>query len=279
MCCSLPLDGRVSHHCRGGLSTLPIPAIGHLPHCRRSLPLVSRRWRRVYFEEPKLWRSITVRGSHVCERPAERSLRLVRQAAVLRRVAPHVRCFRWEEFTTIVHLADGAGLAHCLSALQHSRLQKLQLCGPCPSVATPAGMSALQQLSSLSSLTSLELGACCAAAAANALGALSSHLRSLQLSTQTVTPVLLHSIAQLAQLTTLHIDAYDWPQLGALTRLSQLRQLVLLDHRVHGDNALQPPPPASFPAGLERFSYGSKYRTFQASNRQCVGGRAAALLT
>ena len=222
---------------------------------------VSRRWRRVCFAEPALWHSFTVHAYRASEAAGEQALRLGCRAALLWRVARHMRCFRWEENTEEWQLTVALCLYHCLAALRGSQLEQLQLSGPCTSLAGPDAEAALQQLGS--TVASLHLGACSAGPAAFAAAALGSRLRSLQLSTRELPPALLGSIVRMPQLAALRIEAYAWPDLGPLARISQLRQLVLLDLRVDGEDSLQPPEPASFPSSLDCFSCESKHRSFE----------------
>ncbi|PRW44546.1 L domain [Chlorella sorokiniana] len=228
---------------------------------RASLVLVSHRWKRVFLSEPGLWRLFTMLIHRSSETREQQSQRLKRRAALLRLVAPHVVRFRWEEHTDKWRLAATRCLERCLAALSSSQLAELQLSGPCISLAGAPAAAALRQLSSR--VTSLSLGACLARPASVVLAALSSQLHSLQVSTAGLPPELLGSIVQLRQLTALRIETYAWPDLSSLTRLSRLRQLVLVDVRVGGPGRMQPPMPASFPAGLERFSFHCKYRTFK----------------
>ncbi|KAI7837611.1 hypothetical protein COHA_008537 [Chlorella ohadii] len=227
----------------------------------RSLVRVSRRWRRVCFDEPALWRSFTVRAYRVSETAAEQVLRLGRRAALLACAARHVRRFRWEEHTEELQSAAALCLYHCLGALRGSQLEQLQLSGPCTLLAGADAVAALQQLGS--TVASLHLGACSAGPAGFAAAALGSHLRSLQLSTRELAAALLGSIAQMPQLAALRIEAYAWPDLSPLTRISQLRQLVLLDLRADGQDSMRPPALSTFPSCLERFSFESKHRSFQ----------------
>ncbi len=222
---------------------------------------VSNRWRRVCFGEPALWHSFTVHARRVSEAATELVLRLGCRAALLARVARLVRRFRWEEHTEEWQLTAALCLYSCLAALHGGQLEQLQLSGPCPSLAGADAVAALQQLGS--TVARLHLGACSAGTAAYTAAALCNHLRSLQLSTRELPPALLNSIAHMPQLTALRIEAYVWPDLGPLTRISQLRQLVLLDVRFLGGDEMRPPEPASFPAGLERFSFECKHRSFE----------------
>ncbi len=225
---------------------------------------VSRRWRRVCFAEPALWRSFTVHAYRVSEAAGEQALRLGCRAALLWRVARHVRCFRWEEHTEAWQSAAALCLSRCLAALHGGQLVQLQLSGPCISLAGANTIAALQQLGS--TVTSLQLAACLPVPAAVTAAKLGSRLRSLHLNIIELAPALHDSIVQMAQLTALNIHAYDWPDVAPLTNLRQLKQLVLLDLRMAADDTdMDPPEPASFPAGLERFSYESKYRTFHVS--------------
>lgn len=211
--------------------------------------------------EPQLWRRFVVRGYHPLDAPGQRPQRLRRRAALLRRVAPHVATFRWEEHTFQRDPGAEAGMARCLSALSGGPVSDLQLCGDCPSLESEVAQAALQHLSSV---TRLELGTCSEETVAAALAALGSRLRSLQLRTWELSSEVLESTVQLPQLASLHIEAYAWPALDALTRLSQLKQLVLLDCRGGSvDHGMQPPVPASFSAALERFSYEARHGMFQ----------------
>jgi hypothetical protein len=224
----------------------------------------------VFLAEPGLWRAFTMRAHRSSDTAEEQARRLERQVALLRSMAPHVVRFRWEEHTDKWRSAAAACLRHCLAALSRDQLVELQLSGPCVSLAGAGAAAALPQLSGR--VTNLALGACSLQPALATLAALGSHLCSLQLSIDSLAYSLFDSIVQLPQLTALRIEAYVWPDLRTLTRLSHLQQLVLRDLRATSQCRMHPPLPASFPAGLQRFSYHSKYRTFEMGGRGLLGG-------
>lgn len=236
----------------------------YLPPCRRNLLLVSHRWHRLFFAEPRLWRDFEV--SIVTSQPAAETLALQveRQAALLRHVAPLVQRFSW----TVLVLghrpgplssAGEAGLGCCLAALQPGRLAQLELWSSVNSLESTG--AALQRLAGVTCLVLESRNPDLVAASVASLG---SHLRDLQLELEDLPPAVLTSIAQLVQLTALGLAAENWPPLGVLSRLSQLKQLVLLDSGGAAQHRMQPPLPSGLPAALERFSFESLSRTFQA---------------
>ena len=244
--------------------------------------LVCHRWHDVFFAEPGLWRSFRasncgVRGS------AEQSVLLEQQAALLRRIAPHIMCLTWEQSDYGVPAREA--LVPSLAALPPGRLAELELWGFKQDVL----VAVVPQLQRLTGVTSLELG-CKGGKAADAalaalssptgcLAALGSRLRSLRLSigyedmvsamraTQPpgLSPAALAGIVQLAQLTALGLSAGRWPPMGSLTRLSQLKQLVLASNSYPPLQIPEIPEPASFPGGLEHFMLRS--RDLQARSR------------
>lgn len=243
------------------------------PLYRPSLTLVSRRWLCLFFAEPELWHEIEVVGRHEGETEANQRLRLSHQAAQLRRIEAPVHCFRWRQ-AHLDNATDAAYLACCLSALQHKQLAELRLDAP---LGLQGGVSAaLQQLASISSLA---LERCTSLEVCAALQAVGCRLRSLQVQLFDLSPAALSSITQLAQLTALGIWAGAWPDLGTLTRLSQLKQLVLHDGGYSGQEGMHAPEPASFPSGLERFDYSSNSRTFQVTWRLALAPACAMLQT
>lgn len=201
--------------------------------------------------------------------------------ARLQRVAPLVQCFSWrqhideEEYEEDVELQEAqeaaeAALSRCLSALQPGQLAELRLHGGV-SLQGSTG-AALQQLASIRSLLLecyMEQGT------ATAVTAIGSNLRSLHLNTVTLPPAVADSIAQLTQLTELGIQARDWPELGGLTRLGRLKQLVLLGGSDQSERPMQPPPPANFPAGLEQFCFESRQHPFQVRALLALVGRVS----
>lgn len=250
--------------------------------CRGSLTRVSHRWRSTYIAQLGLRRSFDATSFHEKRRVSggaaalwdeppriyhfnnKRLKSLRRQGALLQRVAPHVECFSWDKARAIrtlwmrhlqefdvQDLAAEASLARCMAALHPGRLAELQLPGclvPLAAVAEP-----LQQLTGLASLvlygfTEQLLG--------SMLGMIGSRLRSLQLSNERLTPAARDFTLQLTQLTALCIQAAgEWPDLGRLTCLSRLKQLALFHALFNPQGTLQLPPPVSFLAGLERFSF------------------------
>lgn len=242
--------------------------------------LVSKRWNRLFFSEPALWHNMHV-TAYCFETVAEQQRRLERREALLRRVAPLARCFTWrqhideeecEGYAEVQEAEEAAqvGLARCLSALQPGQLAELRLHGDV-SLQGAAG-AALRQLTSIRSLL---LECCTEQGTATAVAAIGSNLCSLHLHTASLSPAVADSIGQLAQLTELGIQAREWPELGALTRLSQLKQLVLLGSSDQSERPMQPPPPAKFPAGLEQFCFESRQHPFQARALLALLGSAS----
>lgn len=249
--------------------------------------LVSHRWLHAFFAEQGLWHIFTANsytypgngtGKAAARSAAKRNRRFRRQEVLLQRVAPHIACFHWDTPAGFGLMSNPglqprapsdppaeASLACCLAALHPGRLTELQLPGYFASLG--AASSPLRQLTSTTSLALYGhrepvLGA--------VLGMLGGRLCSLQLSGGHLTATALGSAVQLApQLTALHIEAgKEWPGLGSLTRLRQLKQLVLEGSGpALGTAPIKPPLPASFPAGLERYSFESRYFDFQASSR------------
>lgn len=171
-------------------------------------------------------------------------------------LAPHVTAFSWEYFTIISSLFQPV-LALCLAALQPGQLAELQLWGNLR-LQEPT----VDALHRLSGVTRLVLDMNSSTSVQAALGALGSPLRSLELLMDAPPPALLDTIVQLTQLTALAMRAMQWPALDPLTRLCCLKQLILTV-AIMARGPTQLPPPASFPAGLDRYCFDSEDQRFQ----------------
>lgn len=272
---------------------LPPSSVPSLP-CRCSFILVSKRWLRVLFTAPELWRSVKACfyyrtyniGAEAAGDPApERRLRLAQQQALVLRVAPLVQRFVWAKPADVFgHYKPGmmprapsdpvaeASLARCLAAVQPAQLAHLEL--PSYFASGAAASGTLQQLTGVTSLALYDFRQ---EVAAPVLGALGGGLRSLQLCEGLLTGTVLNSTVQLTQLTELHLQSSStWPTLGCLTRLIRLKRLVLLAPRGDQRHSIQPPLPSSFPAGLGHFNFTSYDDVLQASVLGCWLGRLCA---
>lgn len=231
--------------------------------CRRwGIPLACRRWHRVFYSEPALWRKFEALFqlySYSC-RATEARERL----ALLRRVAPQVAAFKWR------HLShnDAAALASLptfMAALQPSQLTQLKL--QSIHVLPAAAVGTLQLLTRL---TKVSLVGCSRDVTAQMPSLLPSGLSSLTLGSDHgwLNAQLLEQLVQRSELTKLSLRQLgSWPALECLTRLSRLRKLELLDYRRQREDppcTLHPPEPAAF-AGPLGCKIEALLSTFQAS--------------
>ncbi|PRW33791.1 GCC2 and GCC3 domain containing [Chlorella sorokiniana] len=198
-------------------TSVPLATIDALPDAllahvlvqagRKRCPItlaVCRRWRRLVFGEPRLWRSVTLSPGLLPQlaKKKDKQRWFSSQHGLLRRIAPLVEAAAVEGGTAIE--AAGAatgkwGLADLLSALHASKLAELSIQGPWE---LPA--AALRALGRLTGLTWLKLD-----------------------STELPGEELLAALGQLAALQTLELstDELPWGLPDTLAQLSRLRQL------------------------------------------------------
>lgn len=155
-------------------------------------------------------------------------------------------------------------MARCLAALQPGQLAELQLWGNLRLQAP-----AVEALHRLSGVTNLVLVMNSNTSVQAALGALGRRLRSFQLEMDAPPSALLDTIVQLTQLTALGMLAKHWPPLDPLARLCCLKQLILNEPNM-ASGPTQLPLPASFPAGLDRYSFDSLDDKFRGGMVVCL---------
>lgn len=235
--------------------------------------LTCKRWRRVFYSEPALWRTFTLKFSKLHRRPEEEwPVWLQKQAALVRRVAPVLQGLHWDaaaqEEIGINSAAsfEENSVPAFLGYLQTSRLKQLKLQG-LDRIPEAAAMSLgrFTQLTELSLCSTRPLPPQMPRSLAQ-LG----ELRSLRFSGPAVPPALLNSILALSQLTMLDLWADIFPPPAAmdqLTRLAQLQDLGLHAGFKPEAEVFQPPAPARFPAGLQGFFLARIVGSFQASSK------------
>lgn len=180
-------------------------------HRRRGIPLVCRRWRRVFYSEPMLWRKFEAlrfsSNAGCCEEEARGRL------ALLRSVAPVVAVFSWFPGSGSAAIDDS--LPAFMAALQPSRLEVLSLRG-----MKPLAAEAVAGLHQYTRLTHLRVESCSPGAALQAAPQLPASLRSLELNgsfSESDAPLvqLMGRLPQLQQLTELilSVSSIRWPPL------------------------------------------------------------------
>lgn len=246
-CTGLPLC-----HLRGWKSFIPATAL-----CRRQLSRVSKRWRRIVFAEPSLWRELSVRTDQQWQQSAQPQL------ALLQRHAPHVVSFTWRQY----YMPVQPWLPAFLAALRPSQLTQLTL-----SVEDlpQAALSTVQQLR----LTSLRLCSVLQAAAvlshhpgltslalvdvpqtAATLQQAPTGLRSLHVDAEDMSDEAVQCLLRLTGLTELSLAAEFWVPLQPLQQLTQLSQLRTLQlWNTGGLRRVLAPEPSRVPH-LERFDF------------------------
>lgn len=232
------------------------PLTLHL-HRRRSLTLVSARWRDLFYSQPELWRAFTVRLPSIEKRPEEEWQRCVDgRLALLLRMAPHVAAFSWQGGDEARHNWRGsddeeeegswqgssdeeagyaampafyARLSAFLAALRPEQLVELELLDL--SSLSAACQASLQQLAGV---TRLSLSGATADLPLSALDHLRSRPRSLCLEAFVNSELLMRAIgrpsAKLSELTELQLRLPndDGRQLLLqLTGLTRLRSLTV----------------------------------------------------
>lgn len=264
-CAAQRVRARVSASCRLAILLRHFLCRGR----RWGIPLACRRWYRVFYSEPALWRkfeapfqfySHSCRATEVCER-----------LALLRRVAPQVAAFKW------LHLSrnDAAALDSLptfIAALQPSQLTQLKL--QSIHVLPAAAVGTLQLLTRL---TKVSLVGCGRDVTAQMPSLLPSGVRSLTLASDHgwLSAQILEQLVQRSELTKLSLRQFgSWPALDCLTRLSRLRLLKLFDYRRGSredtPSTMHPPEPAAFGGPL-----GCKIEAFLSTFQVCVGAGAA----
>lgn len=253
---------------------------------RRPLALVSKRFRRLVWEQPSLWWSVRLAAPEptplvellhnlrtCCDEEWEQMLShqhkwVTRQAALLSRVAHLVQHFALsgcDHLETAAHAAtESAGaqpdgqphtrLAVLLSALPPSPpLRHVQLASVDTEQPPPAALT--NWLRSHSSLTALSLNVGPANSALLAAVCPRPQLLRLHLAGPEVSPQLLSAlVAGLPQLTELKLRSTQRPfppQTSQLSQLSRLQQLILQTYGPQGDSPASLPSPAAMPALLE----------------------------
>ncbi|KAL4443581.1 hypothetical protein ABPG75_011318 [Micractinium tetrahymenae] len=224
-----------------------------------AVTLVCKRWNRVFYSAPGVWRQFAVTAPRQPEAPTqeeeEEQLHQQQQWAaarlrLLRRVSGMVeslRIFRGDELEA-TGIASGGRVAVFVHFLSPELAREVCLLG-FNDISLPAeGLAVLHRLTRLESLAldSSELPVNTAAV----LRRLSPSLRSLNMSAGRIDPAVLEALPQLLQLTSLQLSSYrqlppfDWQR---LTALQQLWHLGLCQADSSDKAPLAPPPPAIFP--------------------------------
>lgn len=147
------------HHCSSIAAATTATAARRsppLPHLsRRTICAVCRLWRRLFYEQPAVWRRLAVRLPQLEQQTVQSAAaqRFTAKLAVLQRVAPLVEeaVIEGSSFNVLGLLAGQAdGLAAFLTALQRAtRLSSLTLDQPVLAAAAGAALAALASLATL----------------------------------------------------------------------------------------------------------------------------------
>ena len=241
--------------------------------CRPAVTLVCKRWHRVFYATPALWRRLVIAvprppplltQQQWADLPASLGQWVDARAALLARVAGMVEALELQNGDGLKPLGGGGQLARLLRCLRPQAARGVKL--DAFDLSLPE--AAMQSLAALTGLTHLEL-VCdkLHGSAAAALLQLGATLRRLQLLATSVPAEVADALPLLSQLT--HLDVwFSDPQLPAdwrsLTALVQLQRLRLWLARRHDGRQLQPPLPAAF-AALSDFRLFAEGRSLQAS--------------
>ena len=262
-CRSAPPLGRRR---RSGAAAAGAHASTICPRFSPSVILVSKRWQRLFFAAPGLWRQFVIGNPTFWAWSEERAQRAAARGALLARVAAMVESLEVNQCDQLERLDGGGQLARVMRCLRPAVARSVCLNGAYAGRAAPT--DAVAALAGLTLLTSLQLSGCeLPPHTTSVLHQLSGSLHSLSLGAREISPDLVAPLLLLPHLTGLHLGSveplprFDWRRLSAL---AQLQCLSLEEEQTNGDEdeQLQLPPPAAFGA-LTDFSYFTMNDTFQ----------------
>lgn len=233
---------------------------------RPAITLVCKRWLRVFYDTPALWRQFVVAVPRPPPQPTPQQWADLptalgqwadARAALLARQAGMVEALQLRNGDRLESLGGGSQLARFLRCLRPEAVRHVSLSG---GIDESLPEAAVQSLAALTGLTRLQLSfEELPGSAAAVLRQLSTSLRCLEL--RGGAAAVADTLPLLSQLTRLHVHweepdfPVDWCRLTALLQLQHLS--LRLDH-YESDRQLRPPPPAAFPAlnDFKLFAYG-----------------------